>query len=673
ETIFVGGSDNQVRLSHRSLIRLIKASKGPVLSVVFAPDGTKLASGAGDKTVQLWNLTDGASLQSFTGSTQGLSNVAVSNDGKLLAACGAEKFVRVWQIADGVALHSIALPVPARDVHFSADSTKLVAGCDDNIVRVWDLRSGKLLELFKGHTGAVSGVRFAADNKTIISGSADKQLRVWKLSAQKVFVAESSQVKDAVFSADGKHILTGGKEKIIKLWDPSGKLVRSLTGCASEITRLARSSDGQMVACFGGANAQAKIVYLWNLAAQENTPAHVLTAPNKVTSLSFSADHKKLAIGSSDKHLRIYRTQDMLLLEDITVPADVKDVVFAPDNKTLVSAAAGNQALVLSDSLLQVIAGHQGAVTCLAYSPDGKSLISGGADKSVRQWDLVSGKQTHAYEGNTAAVTSLSISRDGKRIATGSADHSARLWNLAANAGGGNVKKVQPLSAITHPAAVLSVGFNPDGSRLTTGSADNMIRIWDIATGKELERLAGHSKPVHAVCFSPDGRTIVSGSEDKTARRWTTSVLRFTQAHPHAIRSLKFSADGAQLFSIGKQNAVSRWSTAGLKPIGKFEGATAPLNSLAISRKGTIVVAGGDDQHVRVWNADDGKLLAAIKTPSPITSLILDNAGAKVITAGADKIIRNFALVKQGEKHQLSLTHQAEGHTEAITALAMGA
>jgi len=166
-------------------------------------------------------------------------------------------------------------------------------------------------------------------------------------------------------------------------------------------------------------------------------------------------------------------------------------------------------------SLIHVMEDHTGWVRSVAFSPDGKRVVSGSKDKTIRIWDAQTGHPVlEPLEGHTGWVWSVAFSPDGKRVVSGSSDNTICIWDAQTGH-----PVLEPLEGHTDP--VLSVAFSPDGKRVVSGSEDRTIRIWDAQTGHPvLEPLKGHTDEVWSVAFSPDGKRVVSGSEDKTICIW---------------------------------------------------------------------------------------------------------------------------------------------------------
>jgi hypothetical protein len=162
---------------------------------------------------------------------------------------------------------------------------------------------------------------------------------------------------------------------------------------------------------------------------------------------------------------------------------------------------------------LFTLKGHTNSVISVAYSPDGKRIVTGSADKTAKVWDAATGRELLTLKGHADAVYSVIFSPDGKRIVTGSEDHTAKIWDAASGR--------ELLTLKGHSGFVNSVAYSPDGKRIVTGSQDNTAKVWDTTTFQELLTLNGHDNAVTSVAFSADGKRLVTGSMmDHTAILW---------------------------------------------------------------------------------------------------------------------------------------------------------
>ena len=210
-----------------------------------------------------------------------------------------------------------------------------------------------------------------------------------------------------------------------------------------------------------------------------------------------------------------------------------------------------------------VLVGHTGYVWCVAFSSDGKRIVSGSDDKTIRLWDAETGEQRQHLEGHQHRVSSVGFSPEGRRIVSGSYDKTIRLWDAETGEQLG-----QPLE---HQDQVWCVGFSPDGRRIVSGSYDRTIRLWDAEIGRQLGKpLEGHQDGVPFVEFSPDGRHIVSGSYDKTIRLWCTEtgeqLGQPLEGHQDGVRSVAFSPEGKRVVSGSDDKTIRLWDAEGELP-----------------------------------------------------------------------------------------------------------
>ena len=378
--------------------------------------------------------------------------------------------------------------------------------------------------------------------------------------------------------------------------------------------------------------------------------------------IAYSPDGTKLAVASGIG-IWIYDAQTGEALD--LFPANrfgVRNLAFSPDGKMLISDSRDstrstfsreNLAIRLWDvetgRQIRTFIGHTHPITCLAFSPDGKTIASGSADYVVRVWDVESGRQLHRLIGPSGSVTSVVFSPDSKTVAaSGSRQKFFKLWDVET---GGNVRWFEG-----HTEGVSSLAFHPDGKIIASGSYDNTVRLWNVDTGVEEWSFTRHTDSVYTVAFSSDGKTLASGGRDKTIWLWnvltdtsrdairvdTDSIRtvvfgpdnytlasqswdgtihlwkditgnrrvgweqRSITGHTDVSENIAFSPDGNRLVSVSQHEVPRLWDVNTGTKLHDFIGHTAYVSSVAFSPDGKTIASGSYDGTLRLWDTDTG-------------------------------------------------------------------
>ena len=218
-----------------------------------------------------------------------------------------------------------------------------------------------------------------------------------------------------------------------------------------------------------------------------------------------------------------------------------------------------------------VLQGHTSSVNSVAFSPDGRHIVSGSWDQTIQVWDAQTGGQVGTpLQGHTDSVNSVAFSPDGRHIVSGSSDETIRVWD-AQTACGCNLLR-------GHIGSVNSVAFSPDGRYIVSGSLDRTIRVWDTQTGSQVgNSLQGHTDSIYSVAFSSDGRHIVSGSLDQTIQVWDvwTGMIwvgNIPQEHPQSLVNLgAVPPDGKHTVSSSDENVICTWDEKGSSQMASFQ------------------------------------------------------------------------------------------------------
>jgi WD40 repeat protein len=288
--------------------------------------------------------------------------------------------------------------------------------------------------------------------------------------------------------------------------------------------------------------------------------------------------------------------------------------------------------------------GHTGEVTSVAFSPDGKRVVTGSFDHTARVWDLSDAtRAATVLAGGGGRVWSVAFSRDGKRVATGSDDGMARVWDLS--------EPTRPPTLLKgHGGIVNSVAFSPDGDRVATGSGDPTTLVWDLSEPTRAPTpLKGHREGVWSVAFSPDGKRVVTGSADTTALVWDlsepTRAPTPLKGHKLAIRSVAFSPDGMRVVTGSYDSTARVWDLSGATPTATvLPGHRGTVTSAAFSPDpdGKWVVTGSADHTARVWDLSGPRPAATVLAGHRgwVNSVAFSPDGERLVTGSSDSTAR---------------------------------
>ncbi|KAJ0146221.1 D-xylose 1-dehydrogenase [Fusarium oxysporum f. sp. albedinis] len=299
--------------------------------------------------------------------------------------------------------------------------------------------------------------------------------------------------------------------------------------------------------------------------------------------------------------------------------------------------------------------GHKGCIYSVAFSNDGMLIASGSDDKTIKIWNVAMGKEEWTLKGHKGCIYSVAFSNDGTRIASGLEDGTVKIWSVVTG------KEEQTLKG--HTGSVSSVAFSTDDKLIASGSWDTTVKIWNVETGEEERTLEGHTDHVNSVVFSSDGTLIVSGSYDKTVKIWSVVSDREEQtfkSHMNSVASVAFSKDGNLIVSGSWDKTVKMWSLTTYEEEQTLKGHADPVTSIVFSKDGTLIASGSDDGTIKIWNVATGKEERTFKghhTGCAI-SVVFSNDGTRIASGLEDGTVKIWNI-ETGEERTL------EGHYTA--------
>ena len=427
-----------------------------VFALSFSSDGKTLATAHRDSTVRLWDIETKTAKTIFKGHTDFVDSVRFSPDGKTLISGSWDKTVRLWDVRTGEQKATlIGHADRIESVAYSSIGRTIASKDDGNTVRLWDTTKGKHKSVLKGYTPHIRSIEYSPDGTVIASAGSDGKIRLWNAASrkqEKTFIGHSESVSDISFSPDGEILVSGGGDNILCLWNVNtGKLIKAIEGHTDKVTSV--SFNGQILA-----SASGDEIWIWDAAIGEHVRTFIGHS-GIVSDILFSPDGKILASGSRSK--TAYAADNSVLLWDVKTgqqlarmdghPQGITDLSFSPDGKILAGASRMAirrpyiylwntttrelKGLPIDQRIFNLYPDGKKSHTdpkclCVDFSPNGKLLVSGHSDNTVRVWDLATDQQIAIFVGHIYAPGSIRFSPDGKTFASGSSDGTILLWDI---------------------------------------------------------------------------------------------------------------------------------------------------------------------------------------------------------------------------------------------------
>lgn len=543
---------------------------------------------------------------------------------------------------------------PMDSVAFDRAGERLATGSWDGKARVWDARSGELRATIP-HGRYVHAVAFSPNGSALAIGSSDPVVKLVN-SADGTLIREfpghEASVLSVTFSRDGRHLLTTSYDKTARLWDvATGRMLQQLQGHNWWVWSAAFSPDGNRIVT---ASQDGKAIVWQKPSTPANAPYKRVTEftshGGPVYSAVFSPDGQTIASGGFGKRVLIWNP----------------DEIAPPDLKKRVDRIAE------APQKYRALEGHSGAVRSVDFSANGKLLVSGAQDNTVRVWDVATGTLIKALRGHGGQVRSCVFSHDGKTVASASHDKRVKLWNLD---GYEEVRVLRGRVLAGHVDAVLDAAFSPDGNQIVTASRDRTARTWDVKTGKAEQTLAeGHEFLATAARFTQNGQSLITSGGDNTVRVW--DVASGTQ-HSRLDRTGRSSAvavshDGSLVLTGGDDRTAKLWHLTSGKMVQQLIPGTAknPLpmedradvTAVAFSSDNRSLIVGDTNGRAWLWKLDTAdnswKEAAFLEGHgATITAAAFTASGDRVLTASGDKTVGQWDVATGKERRELALQH----------------
>jgi WD40 repeat protein len=447
------------------------------------------------------------------------------------------------------------------------------------------------------------------------------------------------EIVSVSWSRDGSKIASGSKDGTIKIWDAvTGEMIDTLECVEEYIHSVSWNYEGSKISATNGGGNPARV---WDVGTGEVidiTSDRNDGIADDFFPPAYSHDGSRIATVSNNSIVVTYTVNRKVVSTLNGHSADVTSVSWNPEGKKIVSGSRDATLRiweVATGQVVSTIEGHSGYVYSVSWSGDGTLIASGLSDKTVKIWNATTYLLLNTLEGHRESVTSVHWNLEGTRLVSGSRDKTLKVW---VDLKGGSIGEFQG-----HSDYVASVSWNPDGTRIASSSRDGKIKIWDSVTGVLVCTLEGHSGCVYSVSWNREGNKIASGSWDRTVKIWDVSKglsLTTLKGRSGYVHSATWDTEGSQIAAGLWDGTIIIWDAHTGKELNAVHGHAVDVWAVSWNLDGSKLASGSGDFTVKLWKTATLELLLSFSGHNGVIASVSWFEGTRLASGSEDGSIK---------------------------------
>ncbi|KAL0966294.1 hypothetical protein UPYG_G00293480 [Umbra pygmaea] len=627
----VGTGQGTLHLIHTDTgqeVRSLASSCDGISGCVFLREGI-MGTTSFDGRIELWDVASGCRTALIDGHTNRITGSDVSADRKHLATVSLDLSLKVWSSPKGSLVTALSSPSPLNCVTFDPEGQVVAAGCWDGAVRLWNWLKGDVTTLC-GHQRAVRSLSFSPSSSLLCSGCLSGEVRLWSVPASTCvghYQAHSGSAEVLTFLQAGTVLLSASSDHTVELW--SGGLGRSVTVFEEERQCVVQGGREMSITvpaalCVAVTGDYAAVGYhgdglkLFHIESGEKKWASEDLQVSILCLMWLTAEEPEVLVaGGGDQQLRVWRKQEggEVMVVQGCFGVQKGPILALAQNSSYLASASDDCSIVLwsvteltSDpwvdpTVMSVLRGHNGGVTCLAFSTNGEELLSGGKDQALMVWNVSSSPAALTQSlphCHADWITGCAWAPDC--VVSCSSDCKIRLWDLQT---GRNVREILGRSSLSAVCCM--------GEFLIAGCAKGDLHVWKWDSGFQISTISAHKSRIHQ-CFviNQSDKTketkqehimVATASDDGTAKLWNPFQVQHhctLQGHNGGIHAAVSTQNGAPAFlTVSEDRSLRSWSLATAMESPPTQRGT--VASVCFSQSGDVLLSGYESGRVEIW------------------------------------------------------------------------